>query len=107
MQPVAARRRSPPGLPPLPPPSLTPTAAATLQAAQAAGSWAEAFEAERQGLLRGVADPITPQLVMDELRRQGSSCVRLSVVPARRVLLFFLSAFRLLPVSDTHVLPPR
>ena len=92
MQQVAGRRRSPPGLPPPPPPppSLTPTAAATLQAAQAAGSWAEAFEAERQGLLRGAAGPITPQLVMDELRRQGSSCVRLSVVPARRVLLFLL-----------------
>ncbi|PRW61504.1 Serine threonine- kinase CTR1 [Chlorella sorokiniana] len=38
-------------------------------AAQAASGWAEAFEAERQGLLRGAAGPITPQLVLEELRR--------------------------------------
>ncbi|KAI7838354.1 hypothetical protein COHA_007922 [Chlorella ohadii] len=39
----------------------------------AQGDWAEAFEAERQGLLRGAAGPITPQLVLDELRRAQES----------------------------------
>ena len=67
---VAAPRRSHQLPPPLPPP----------QAAQ--GDWAEAFEAERQGLLRGAAGPITPQLVLDELRRQGGSCRRPRVVHA-------------------------
>ena len=45
-----------------PPPSQ---AAATLQ------QWAEAFEAERQGALRGAAGPITPAVVLAELKRRG------------------------------------
>jgi hypothetical protein len=33
--------------------------------------WAEAFERERQGALRGATGPLTPALVLAELNRQA------------------------------------
>lgn len=45
------------------PPALQAAAAPTAE------EWAGAFEAERQGALRGLAGPITPAAVVEELRR--------------------------------------
>jgi len=56
------RKESPPPLPPL-------QAAEAAAAAAAAGDWAAVFEQERHTSLPGAAGPLTPALVLQELRR--------------------------------------
>lgn len=54
-----------------------------LQAAAAANEWEAAFEREREGVLRGITGPLTPLLVLEELRRWAGLRPRMSAVTHR------------------------
>ncbi|PSC73342.1 prolyl-4 hydroxylase alpha subunit [Micractinium conductrix] len=52
-------------------------------AAAGGGDWAAVFEAERQGALRGATGPLTPELVLAELRRSHAAEQQLGAQLAR------------------------